>query len=187
MSMHSGTLVSPGWSLFVFETPEQLLAAADAARELGFERLDAFTPYPIPELDEKLRMPRSRIPVAVFIGAVTGCILSYGILWFTNAHDYPLDVGGRPLNSFPADIPIMFETTVLFGSMTAFLAVLLLSRMPRLFHPIMTVLGHESITLDRFWLGIEADLRADVSLFEVVRARMVELGALAVRTMEGES
>ena len=102
-------------------------------------------------------MRRSRLPIAVFIGALTGCALAYWILWFTNARDYPLDVGGRPLNSIPADIPIMFETTVLFGSMTAFLAVLLLSRMPRLFHPIMTVEGHESITLDRFWLGIAAE------------------------------
>jgi Protein of unknown function (DUF3341) len=182
MSMHSGT----SGTLFEFETPEQLLAAADAARELGFEQLDAFTPYPIPELDEKLRLPRSRIPVAVFLAALTGCLVAYWILWFTNARDYPLDVGGRPLNSIPADIPIMFETTVLFGSITAFFAVLLLSRMPRLFHPIMTVEGHESITIDRFWLGIADNSRADVRVDDAVRARMVDLGALAVRTMSAE-
>jgi hypothetical protein len=180
MSMREGTL-------FEFETPEQLLAAADAARELGFERLDAFTPYPIPELDEKLRLRRPRIPVAVFIGALVGCALAYWILWFTNAHDYPLNVGGRPLDSIPADIPIMFETTVLFGSMTAFVAVLVLSGMPRLFHPIMTVEGHESITLDRFWLGIVGDIRADGRVYEAVCARMSDLGALAVRTMGEEA
>src|SRR6185312_17470532 len=94
--------------------------------------------------------------------------------------DYPLNVGGRPFNSLPADIPIMFETTVLFAGTASFFAVLLASGMPRLHHPIHEVPGSESITLERFWLAVEDDDGRDV----VLRTRLIELGALAVRTRE---
>lgn len=168
---------APDGTYFEFASPEALLAAVDVARALGFERFDAFTPYAIPELDEKLRLRRTRIPVAVFLAGALGCALAYLIIWFCNAKDYPLDVGGRPLDSLPADIPIMFETTVLFAGTTAFFAVLFLSRMPRLHHPLQEVPGSESVTLDRFWLAVDDDVSGDASL----RVKLIDAGALAVR------
>jgi hypothetical protein len=170
-------------TLFEFSSPEEILAAATALREMGFRRLEAFTPYAIPELEEKLSIPRSRIPRAVLAAAAFGCALAFAIIWFTNASDYPLNVGGRPLDSAPADIPIMFETTVLFGSLAAFLLALLASGLPRLHHPIFEIDGIESASLDRFWLGIDQPRPVE----DVVRSRMMELGARAVRTMGARS
>ena len=166
-------------TLFEFASPDEILAAATELREMGFMQLEAYTPYPIPELDEKLDIPRTRIPRAVLAASVLGCALAFAIIWFTNASDYPLDVGGRPLDSIPADIPIMFETTVLFGSLTAFLLALVASGLPRLHHPVFEVEGFESASLDRFWLGIDQPEPVDDS----VRSRMLELGARAVRSM----
>lgn len=166
-------------TLFEFASPEELIVAVETLRAMGFARLDTYTPYAIPELDVKLGIARTRIPRAVFLAAALGCAVAFAILWFTNAYDYPLDVGGRPIDSLPADIPILFETTVLFGSLTAFLLVFIRSGLPRLFRPIFEVDGIESASVDRFWLGVEQRDALD----DAVRTRMVELGALAVRTI----
>jgi Protein of unknown function (DUF3341) len=169
-------------TLFEFSSPEALLSAADALRALGYVRLEAFTPYAIPELDEKLAIPRTRIPWAVLAMAALGCAVAFAIIWGTNAYDYALDVGGRPLNSLPADIPIMFETTVLFGSFTAFVLVFVRSGMPKLHDPVTEVDGIESASIDRFWIGVE-----QVPVDDAVRARMDALGALAMRTLQVRS
>ncbi|MDP9034509.1 MAG: DUF3341 domain-containing protein [Myxococcota bacterium] len=166
-------------TLFEFASPEEIIAAAEALRAMGHTHLEAYTPYAIPELEEKLGIRRTRIPRAVLVAATFGAALAFGILWFTNAVDYPLDVGGRPLDSVPAHIPIMFETTVLFGSLAAFLLVLLASGLPRLYHPIFEVDGIESASVDRFWLGMDEASPLD----EAVRARMTELGARAIRAI----
>jgi hypothetical protein len=164
-------------TLFEFASPEEIVAAATALRGLGFTRLEAYTPYAVPELEERLSIRRSRIPRTVLAAATFGCALAFAIIWFTNASDYPLNVGGRPLDSVPADVPIMFETTVLFGSLTAFLLVLLASGLPRLHHPVFEVEGFESASLDRFWLGIEGA----EPVGPAVLSQMTELGARAVR------
>jgi Protein of unknown function (DUF3341) len=169
-------------TLFEFSSPAEILAAAAALRGMGFTRLEAYTPYAVPELEEALAIPRSRIPRAVFVAAAFGCALAFAILWFTNAYDYPLDVGGRPLNSIPADIPIMFETTVLLGSLTAFALALVGSGLPRLHHPAFEVPGFESASIDRFWLAVGGP-----PVDDAVRFRMRELGAGAVRSMEDRS
>jgi hypothetical protein len=166
-------------TLFEFSSPEQILCAASALREMGFTKLEAYTPYGMPELEVKLSIRRSSIPRFVLVAASLGCAVAFSIIWFTNASDYPLNVGGRPLDSVPSDIPIMFETTVLFGSVTAFLLALFRGGLPRLHHPVFEVDGIESATLESFWLGIDGDARVE----DAVRSRMVELGARAVRIM----
>jgi hypothetical protein len=168
-------------TLFEFSTPEEIVAAAKALRALGLARLVAYTPYALPELDEPLGLRRTRIPWAVLVGAAIGCAAAFLILWGTNAYDYPIDVGGRPMNSLPADVPILFETTVLFGGFTAFVLPFVRSGMPRLYTETLCVPGIESATLDRFWLGVEGapPLASDV------QERMLALGALRVRTVGG--
>jgi hypothetical protein len=166
---------------YEFGSPDDLLAAVDAAKALGFSRLDAYTPYQVPELDEKLGLRRTTLPLAVLFFGLVGCAFAYWLMWFCNALDFPLNVGGRPLNSIPADIPIMFETTVLFAGTTAFFAVLFLSRMPRLHHPIHEIPGSAGITIDRFWLAVEDDPSGDARL----REQMFALGALGVRMRSG--
>lgn len=174
---------TPEARYYEFGSPDDLLAAIDAAKAAGFSRLDTYTPYQVPEVEEKLEMRRTRLPWAVLFFGLVGCALAYLTIWFCNAIDFPLNVGGRPLNSIPTHIPIMFETTVLFAGTSALFAVLLLSGMPRLHHPIHDVPGSEGISIDRFWLAVEDDLLGDASL----RERMFALGALGVRTRSGEA
>jgi hypothetical protein len=172
--MRSGTL-------FEFGSPEELLRAIDALAARGYTGLDAFTPYMLPELDEKLGIRRTRIPWAVLVAGLVGCALAYWIIWFCNASDYPLIVGGRPFDSWPADVPIMFETAVLFASLCAFGAVLVRSGLPRLHHPVMETDGFESASIDGFWVGVPDAKPID----DETRADLVAIGARAVRRLGG--
>jgi hypothetical protein len=166
-----------------FTSVEETVDAARALRSLGYEKLEAYTPFPVPELMEPLGLTRTWIPFFVLGAGATGGLLAYLVIWWTTAVDYPLDVGGRPLSSLPADVPIVFETTVLFAALTAFALVLVFSRMPRLHDPIMDVEGFERTSLDRFWLGID-----DVeSVFNrELPERLRAMGAVALRTVGGE-
>jgi ActD protein len=137
-----------------FATGSEALAAARALRAAGHELREAFTPYPMPELEELLGLPRPRLLLGLtLLGAFLGGGLSYLIMWWTSAVDYPLDVGGRPLNSFVTDIPIMFESAVLAAALSAFSSTLLLSGLPRLHHPLDSLPGFQRTSMDRFWLG----------------------------------
>ncbi len=136
------------------ESPERVVAAARRVRELGYRRVEAYTPFPIPELDEVLAIPRSRLPWIVLLGGLTGAGVALLIQWWTNAFDYPLDVGARPTFSIPSDVPIVFETTVLFASFASFLTVLVGARLPRLHDPIFELSGIERTRIDRFFLVI---------------------------------
>ncbi len=142
-------------------TAHALVKAAREARALGYTRLDAFSPYEVPELTDVLRLKRSKLPWAVLTAALFGVILAYAIIRFTNAIDYPLNVGGRPLDSIPADVPICFETAILLGGSTSFFYVLFGSGLPRLWHPVFEVDGFERASTDRFWLQIEESSAAD--------------------------
>ncbi|WP_240488954.1 DUF3341 domain-containing protein [Labilithrix luteola] len=170
-----------------FESPDALVAGAEHLRSLGFVGLDAYTPFPVPELDDILGVRRSRVPKAVFLGGAAGATLAYSILSWTNAVDYPLNVGGRPYNSLPAHVPIVFETLVLFASFASFITVLVSSRMPRLHDPIFDIAGFERTTIDRFWLTVGDPRRAAGSIDDEqadrVRSALVPLGALTVRAI----
>lgn len=147
-----------------FETGAAAVSAARRLREHGFERLDAITPYPLPELEETLGLGRPRLLLALVLGAAcTGGALAYLLMWWTAAVSYPLDVGGRPLNSFVTDIPIIFETSVLSAAVTAFVATLVLSGMPRLDHPLDGVAGFDRTSIDRFWIGIDRSRAPDLA------------------------
>lgn len=165
-----------------FASPEDTLAAAEHLRELGYTRLSAFTPFHMPELEETLGVRRSKLPIGVFLAGVTGTATAYGIIWYTNAHDYPLNVGGRPLDSVPADIPIMFETTVLFAGIAAFILALVLNGLPRLYDAFSEIDGFERTTVDRFWIRIDTsdprfdpDVRRELERFGLVGVHAVEM------------
>lgn len=155
-------------------------AAIEAARRLrrrGYDAIDAFTPFPIPELEGALGIRRTRLPVLVFGGGASAAALAFLVMWWTNAHDYPLDAGGRPLDSIPTDVPIMFEAMVLGAAIVAFASALVLSGLPRLHHPLFELDGFERTTIDRFWIVLEAPLR-DV---EPVAKELADLDPIAVR------
>lgn len=137
------------------DSAEMAVRAARRLRELGCTRMNAYTPYPVVELEEPLRLHRTIVPRIAWLGAVIGGAFAYFLQWWCNAKDSPENVGGRPLHSWPALIPITFETTVLFGSVVAFFAVLFLSRLPRLHDDIFTVDGFERTVTDKFWIVVD--------------------------------
>lgn len=143
------------WRLAEFTEPDEMLAAVRALRSEGYERLEAFTPAFVPELAEALEVPRSRTPQLMFGAGALGACAGALVQWWCNAHDYPLNVGGRPLASVPAWIPIMFEMTVLGAAVTGFFALMVSSRLPRLVDPIERLPGSERGTLDRYLLVID--------------------------------
>lgn len=163
------------------DSPEAAVAAARRVRELGYARLEAYTPFQIPELDVELEIPRTKIPFIVLAAGLAGAGVALLIQWWTNAIDYPINVGGRPMFSIPADVPIVFETTVLFAGCTAFAAVLLANRLPRLHHPIFELPGFERTSIDRFWIVVgdaysAADDVRDEEL-STLRDELTRLGA----------
>ena len=159
---------------FELTSADAAVACARLLRERGFEKIEAYTPYGIPEL-EKLITTRTRIPWASLAAGLFGALFSYSVIWFCNAYDYPLDVGGRPLNSIPADIPIMFETAVLFSALATLFALLLRSGLPRLAHPLFEIEGFERVSVDRYWIGVDAKAETDLPYddFEKLGARVV--------------
>ena len=136
------------------DSPETAIATARRVRELGYGRLEAYVPFPISELDDALAIRRTRTPYIVLLAGIAGAAIALLIQWWTNAWDYPLDVGGRPRFSIPTDIPIVFETTVLFAASAAFACVLLGARLPRLHDPVFDLPGFERTSIDRFWIVV---------------------------------
>ena len=139
-----------------FETPAALVHAANKAREAGYKTMDAYSPFPIHGIDEALGLPRTKLPVLIFLGGLIGCIGGYFLQYFTAVEIYPFNIAGRGLNSWPAFIPITFECTVLLAALTAVFGMLILNGFPQPYHPLFHIERFERATQDRFFLCIEA-------------------------------
>jgi len=139
-----------------FSDPNELITAVHRAREEGYTRLDAYTPFPIEELSEALGLHRNWMPLIVLIGAILGGIAGYALAYWVSAIEYPINVGGRPLNSVPAFIPITFECTILGGALFALFGMLALNGLPMPYHPVFNVPRFALASRDRFFLCIEA-------------------------------
>jgi len=161
-----------------FDNPGDLIAAARRAREAGYRKLDAYTPYPIHELTEALALPRTRLPIIVFAGGALGFAAALGMQWFAAAVHYPLNIGGRPLASWPSFVPITFELTVLFAAFAAVLGMLGLNGLPMPYHPIFNAPRFVLASRDRFFLCIEAkdplfDVEKTSRFLATLKARVV--------------
>ena len=143
-----------------FDSVEAMLRAAERVRALGIEKVDAYSPFPIPEVEEILGIRRTRIPRIAFAVGATGGIAALVFQWWANEVAYPLNVGGRSL--FPARIPIGFEVTVLTAAIAIVVTVLVRSRMPRLHDRIFDTPGFESASVDHFWLSVEGGVEVEV-------------------------
>ena len=140
-----------------FASDKEILAATKSAYEHGFRKMDAYTPFPVEGLAEALGRRKTAIPFLVLIAGISGGIGGYFIQWWAMAVDYPLNIGGRPLNSWPSYIPITFELTVLSASFAAIIGMLALNRLPEPHHPVFNVPEFERASTDKFFLCIEAD------------------------------
>jgi hypothetical protein len=138
-----------------FVEPADLVKAARAAREAGYTRMDAYTPFPVEGLSEALNFRRTRVPLLVFLGGLFGCVTGYYMQYWCAGVSYPLDIGGRPLNSWPAFIPVTFEMTILCAALTAVVGMLFLNGLPMPYHPTFNVPRFARASRDRFFLCIE--------------------------------
>jgi hypothetical protein len=148
----------PPWGLMAeFATADALLAAARGARAAGYTRVEAYSPFPVDGLAEALGFHRSRVPLATFLGGLVGGLGGFFMQWHAAVVDLPVNVGGRPLNSWPMFVPVSFELTILGAALAAFLAVILGNRLPDLAHPVFEAPDFDLAMRNRFFLCLRAD------------------------------
>ena len=139
-----------------FDSPEGLLAAAQRAHDEGYRRMDAYSPFPVEGLSEAIGFHRSGLPLVVLIGGILGGLGGYLMQYYMMVIDYPLNVGGRPLHSAPAFVPVTFELTILVAALAAVLGLLALNGLPMPYHPVFNVPHFEMASRNLFFLCIEA-------------------------------
>jgi hypothetical protein len=158
MSTHTIETLHPLYGMMAeFETPGQLVAAARRVREAGFKNFDAYTPYPIHELDEAMDLHDNRVSLFTLIGGIIGGLSGFGLCSWVEGVALPLNIGGRPLISVPMFIPITFELTILLGGLTAAISMILLNGLPRPYHPVFNVEKFANASRSKFFLCIESD------------------------------
>jgi hypothetical protein len=165
-----------------FDTPTELVAAAAQVRDAGYKKTDAFSPFPLHEIDEALGIKRSILPFLVLGGGIVGLMTGLGLQWFVHVWDYPLIVGGRPYFSLPSFIPASYELTILLAAFTAVFGMILLNGLPQPYHPVFNVPRFALATREKFFLLIERrDAKFD---YETTRSFMESLNAQEVFDVE---
>ena len=139
-----------------FDSPTELVAAARHAYAAGYRRINGYSPFPIEELSEAIGFHHTRLPLIVLIGGVIGGLGGFFMQYWMEVIDYPLNVGGKPFNSWPAFIPITFECTILSAALAAVLGMLALNKLPQPYHPVFNAPNFALATRDRFFLVIES-------------------------------
>ncbi|HVT14767.1 MAG TPA: DUF3341 domain-containing protein [Thermoanaerobaculia bacterium] len=139
-----------------FATAEGLIAAAHAVHGAGYQKVDAFTPYPIEHVSEALGLPRSKMPLIVLIGGLLGGAGGFLLQYWAAVIEYPFNVGGKPYFSWPAFIPPTFECTILAAAISATVGMIVINGLPQPYHPVFNVPRFSRATSDRFFLLIES-------------------------------
>jgi hypothetical protein len=139
-----------------FDTPAELLAATRQVTGAGYTKTDAFSPFPIHGLGDALKFKDRRLSLFVLIGGIVGCLAGYGLEYWTQVVDFPMNIGGRPYHAWVAFIPPAFETTILFGAFTAGISMIVMNGLPRPYHPVFNAPGFDRASQDRFFLVIES-------------------------------
>lgn len=167
----SGTAAAPAVPLYglvaEFETPEAVIAAAKAVRNAGYTEIEAYSPFPVEGLDDAVGHKPTGVGFVALLAGTFGVFAGFFMQWYANVIFYPLNIGGRPLNSWPNFIIITFEIAVLFTALAAVAYMLLRNGLPRAYHPIFNTPGFENATRDRFFLCVETRDRK----FDLIRTR----------------
>ena len=150
-----------------FETPTELVEAAEKVYAEGYRKIDTYSPFPLESASEAIGFHHTRLPLIVLIGGLTGLATAFGMQYWISAIDYPINVGGRPFNSWPAFIVVCFELTVLFSAVSAVIGMFALNGLPMPYHPVFNVQRFVDASKDGFFLVVEAtDPKFDVESTE---------------------
>ncbi|HEY8429731.1 MAG TPA: DUF3341 domain-containing protein [Sandaracinaceae bacterium] len=163
-----------------YETPADVMHAAEKVRDAGYKRWDVHTPFPIHGMDRAMGLPDSKVGWIVLAMGLTGCISAFLLMWWTNGVDYPLVIGGKPGFSIPSMIPVMFELTILLSAFGAVFGMLGLNQLPKHHHPVFYSDRFERASDDRFFISIDAsdpafDLEETRALLESTHPVHIEL------------
>ncbi len=139
-----------------FDTPTQMVDAARKMRDAGYTKTDAFSPFPLHEIDEALGIKKSILPFLVLGGGIVGLLTGLALTTYVHVIEYPIIVGGRPYFSLPSFIPPMYELAILFAAFTAVFGMILLNGLPQPYHPVFNVPRFALATREKFFLIIEA-------------------------------
>jgi hypothetical protein len=146
-----------------FDSSTDLVYAAKAAYAAGYRKMDAYSPFPIEEASEAIGFHKSRVPLIVLLGGLLGGLSGYGLQYWINVISYPLNIGGKPYNAWPAFIVPTFEMTILFAGLAGVLGMFALNGLPMPYHPLFNVDRFSAVTRDKFFLCVEAaDPKFDV-------------------------
>lgn len=158
-----------------FDNPTDVVHAAERVYEEGYRKMDAYSPYPIEELSEAIGFHTNRMPLIVLIGGLLGCLGGAALCYWVSTTAYPLNIGGRPLNSWPAFIPVAYECTILLASLAAVFGMILSNGLPQPYHPVFNVPRFALASRDHFFLCVEStDPKFDLV---ATRAFLATLGA----------
>jgi hypothetical protein len=161
---------------------DQILKAARAVRRAGFARWDVHTPFPIHGIDYAMGIKPTILPWIVLGAGLTGLTTGLVLQWWTNAIDYPFLISGKPIWSLPANIPVIFELTILFSALTSIFGMLGLNRLPRLYNPLFKSERFRRATTDRFFVVVDA---SDPKFDEAATTKLLtDAGATAVERVE---
>ena len=139
-----------------FDNPSALVAAARETYAAGYRRINGYSPFPIEELSDAIGFQRTTLPLIVLAGGIIGAVGGFFMQYWMEVIDYPINVGGKPFNSWPAFIPITFECTVLCAAFAAVFGMLALNKLPQPYHPVFNAPNFALATRDSFFLVIEA-------------------------------
>jgi hypothetical protein len=173
---------NPYGLLAEFDTPADIMHAAEQVRDAGYQRWDVFTPYPVHGMDRAMGLKNSKVGWFSFIGGVTGYTSGMLLIWFTNAFDYPIVIGGKPMFSPFSAFPPSYELTILLGAFGAIFGMLFLNRLPRLHHPLFKAKRFALATHDKYFLVIET---SDPRYSEAETRKLLEAaGSTRIETVE---
>ena len=167
-----------------FTTVDEIMHAAEAVRDAGYQNWDCHTPFPVHGLNEAMGLKDTKLPLLVFGAGFTGAMAGLLMQYWMNAVDYPIVISGKPLFSLPANIPVIFELTILFSALTAFGGMIAMNKLPRHSHPLFSSERFRRVTDDRFFVVIEAE---DPKFDEAsTRSFLESLGGLGIERVEEE-
>lgn len=161
-----------------YDSPSLVYHACEKIRDKGYKRFDSYTPFPVHGLDKAMGLGPSYLPWLVLMAGSTGAILAMAFMIWCSVYDYPLNIGGKPVFSIPAFIPITFEVTVLFSGLTAVFGMFALNKLPTFHHPLFNIKRFLKVTDDKFFIMVEAsdpkyDEKALRELFEASNASSI--------------